>query len=115
MENSDDDNSADEQHMKLLFRKLGVFYNQDDIVMNEKDYNDYHITSSGLHRSHPYRKAFGGDFHDTKKLRHSIHRMDVQRLGGCPNTITTEDGHTIADKTRYYKLCEPIHKLPQCR
>lgn len=115
--------TIDDQHLKMLFRKLGVFYNQDDIVMNDHDYADFHhITGSGLHRAHPFRKvspgyAGGSSSADKtdKKLRHSVHRMDVQRLGGCPNSITAEDGHTIADKTRYYKLCEPIHKLPQCR
>lgn len=118
--------TIDDQHLKMLFRKLGVFYNQDDIVMNDHDYADFHhITGTGVHRPHPFRKLSAAGYGSSsssnmlattdKKLRHSVHRMDVQRLGGCPNSITAEDGHTIADKTRYYKLCEPIHKLPQCR
>ncbi|KAG7196952.1 hypothetical protein KM043_000219 [Ampulex compressa] len=33
----------------------------------------------------------------------------------CPSTLRADDGHTIADKTRQYKLCEPIKRLPICR
>lgn len=101
----DSDTDEDSQQLKALFRKLGVFYDQDDIVVNENDYNDYHRL---------YRKQFT-DPHDTKKFRHSNHKVDIQRIGGCPAAVGVEDGHTIADKTRHYKLCEPIHKLPQCR
>lgn len=35
--------------------------------------------------------------------------------GHCPNAIATNDGYTIADKTRLYKMCEPVQKLPICR
>lgn len=62
-----------------------------------------------------------GDLYGKRKLRH---RGDVQQQqqqqtkqlnGVCPSNIGADDGYTIADKTRQYKLCEPIHKLPQCR
>ncbi|XP_026465738.1 protein giant-lens-like [Ctenocephalides felis] len=33
----------------------------------------------------------------------------------CPSTANAEDGHTLVDKTRHYKLCEPIKRLPKCR
>ncbi|XP_015118497.1 protein giant-lens [Diachasma alloeum] len=33
----------------------------------------------------------------------------------CPSTIHADDGHTIVDKTRQYKLCEPVKRLPICR
>ncbi|KAJ6628665.1 Protein giant-lens, partial [Pseudolycoriella hygida] len=104
---------ADSQHLKTLFRKLGVFYDQDDIVMDENDYNDYHTNNQLNHKSRLLRKQFA-DSHDARKFRHSNHKVDIQRIGGCPSAVGTEDGHTIADKTRHYKLCEPVHKLPIC-
>lgn len=33
----------------------------------------------------------------------------------CPGLLTANDGHTIIDKTRLFKLCEPVKKLPRCR
>ncbi|XP_057324609.1 protein giant-lens [Microplitis mediator] len=33
----------------------------------------------------------------------------------CPKSLHAADGHTIVDKTRQYKLCEPVRRLPICR
>ncbi|XP_068988515.1 protein giant-lens isoform X1 [Bombus flavifrons] len=33
----------------------------------------------------------------------------------CPSSLHGDDGHTIVDKTRQYKLCEPVKRLPICR
>ncbi|XP_015522888.1 protein giant-lens [Neodiprion lecontei] len=33
----------------------------------------------------------------------------------CPSSLHADDGHTIVDKTRQYKLCEPVKRLPICR
>ncbi|KAH0954580.1 hypothetical protein HN011_002435 [Eciton burchellii] len=33
----------------------------------------------------------------------------------CPSSLHGDDGHTIVDKTRHYKLCEPVKRLPICR
>ncbi|XP_076664570.1 protein argos isoform X2 [Andrena cerasifolii] len=33
----------------------------------------------------------------------------------CPSSLDGDDGHTIVDKTRQYKLCEPVKRLPICR
>ncbi|GFG29721.1 hypothetical protein Cfor_03307, partial [Coptotermes formosanus] len=33
----------------------------------------------------------------------------------CPSQLPATDGHTITDKTRQFKLCEPVKKLPKCR
>ncbi|XP_050458931.1 protein giant-lens [Cataglyphis hispanica] len=33
----------------------------------------------------------------------------------CPSSLHEDDGHTIIDKTRRYKLCEPVKRLPICR
>lgn len=33
----------------------------------------------------------------------------------CSTDLTPGDGHTVTDKTRQFKLCEPISELPKCR
>lgn len=33
----------------------------------------------------------------------------------CSRSLHADDGHTIVDKTRQYKLCEPVKRLPVCR
>ncbi|CAG2166901.1 unnamed protein product [Oppiella nova] len=33
----------------------------------------------------------------------------------CSTSLDANDGHTLGDKSRQLKLCEPINKLPVCR
>ncbi|KAK7863387.1 hypothetical protein R5R35_004351 [Gryllus longicercus] len=33
----------------------------------------------------------------------------------CSGLLSAADGHTLTDRTRHLKLCEPIKKLPKCR
>lgn len=33
----------------------------------------------------------------------------------CPAHLSPNDGHTIVDKTRQLKMCDPVKKLPKCR
>ncbi|XP_044020003.1 protein giant-lens [Aphidius gifuensis] len=33
----------------------------------------------------------------------------------CPSSLGSNDGYTIIDKTRQYKLCEPVKRLTTCR
>lgn len=33
----------------------------------------------------------------------------------CSMSLDQHDGHTIVDKSRQFKLCEPVSKLPLCR
>lgn len=51
------------------------------------------------------------------KIRHhnNVHGQHALSSGQCSNEITANDGYTIADKTRMYKMCEPVQKLPLCR
>lgn len=122
----DSDVDSENEHIRTLIQKLGVIYNQDDILAPDADYNDY---DSGLHpmgqqhqqQRYGFKRRFDGshnavnaDLNGNMKFRHGGHR-DLPRIGGCPSAISLDDGHTIADKTRLYKLCEPIHKLPVCR
>lgn len=119
------DFDLENEHIKNLMHKLGAIYNQDDI-MSDTEYTDYDGTNGNINnnnvQSHPYLKSkkFDGSSNAVlpdvvaTKFRHSAHR-EVQRIGGCPSAVNVDDGHTIADKTRLYKLCEPVHKLPLCR
>lgn len=118
------DYDPENEHIKTLLQKLGVIYNQDDILATDADYNDYDlrpVQQQHQQQHFPYKKKFDGshnavisDLSGSTKFRHAGHR-DVARIGGCPSSISLDDGHTIADKTRLYKLCEPVHKLPLCR
>ncbi|KAH8041082.1 hypothetical protein HPB51_013742 [Rhipicephalus microplus] len=33
----------------------------------------------------------------------------------CPRSLDAHDGHTVRDKWRLLKLCEPVDDLPRCR
>ncbi|XP_071055168.1 protein giant-lens [Onthophagus taurus] len=33
----------------------------------------------------------------------------------CSNSLTSDDGYTLTDRLRQYKMCEPVRKLPKCR
>lgn len=33
----------------------------------------------------------------------------------CPRSLDAHDGHTVRDKWRLLKLCEPVGDLPRCR
>lgn len=114
-EQSNTDFENENDHLKNLFHKLGVMYNQDDVIA-DAEYTDYDSVHNGIGK-----KKFDDSNNNVAlpevtntKFRHAGHR-DIQRIGGCPSAISVDDGHTIADKTRLYKLCEPIHKLPLCR
>lgn len=112
------DYDLEAEHIENLMHKLGAMHNHDDI-MADTDYADYDATSSNNVQTRPYlKKNFDGSsnavLQDVLKFRHAAHR-DVPRIGGCPSSVNVDDGHTIADKTRLYKLCEPVHKLPLCR
>ncbi|KAL7305449.1 hypothetical protein TKK_0002190 [Trichogramma kaykai] len=38
-----------------------------------------------------------------------------QQGSQCSSSLHPDDGHTVVDKTRQYKLCEPVKRLPICR
>ncbi|XP_026326118.1 protein giant-lens [Hyposmocoma kahamanoa] len=33
----------------------------------------------------------------------------------CSSELSSDDNHTLADKTTLYKMCEPVKRLPKCR
>lgn len=105
------------KHIKDILKKLGTIYNTEDIIMDEKEDHEQqlYLHKNLLKKDPVYSVDNAVEFHGVKKFRHSAHRMDFPTIGGCSSLIGSDDGHTISDKTRHYKLCEPVHKLPTCR
>ncbi|XP_052844899.1 protein giant-lens [Drosophila gunungcola] len=105
------DKKFESLHMKKLMQKLGAVYEDDlDHLDQSPDYND----------ALPYAEVQDNEFpRGSAHMRHSGHRglkeSPPSFIGGCPSSLGVEDGHTIADKTRHYKMCQPVHKLPVCK
>lgn len=127
-------------HMKKLMQKLGAVY-QDDLDLQPSDFLETNEDSGGgaqddfdldeinenefphmpprrtpavVHQQHISATSSNNAAH----MRHSGHSnraKELSYIGGCPSGLGIEDGHTIADKTRHYKLCSPVHKLPVCK
>ncbi|KAI8041798.1 hypothetical protein M5D96_006067, partial [Drosophila gunungcola] len=86
------------QHKRMLLDDL-------DHLDQSPDYND----------ALPYAEVQDNEFpRGSAHMRHSGHRglkeSPPSFIGGCPSSLGVEDGHTIADKTRHYKMCQPVHK-----
>ncbi|XP_017080397.1 protein giant-lens [Drosophila eugracilis] len=105
------DKKFESLHMKKLMQKLGAVYEDDiDHLDQSPDYND----------ALPYAEVQDNEYpRGPAHMRHSGHRglkePPTSFIGGCPSSLGVEDGHTIADKTRHYKMCQPVHKLPVCK
>ncbi|XP_032594684.1 protein giant-lens [Drosophila grimshawi] len=117
------DKKFESLHLKKLMQKLGAVY-EDDLQLQSSDY---------LERSPAYNEALPQAYEEladnelphaplpsriSTHMRHSGHRGQKEAasfIGGCPSSLGVGDGHTIADKTRHYKLCQPVHKLPVCK
>ncbi|XP_017017783.1 protein giant-lens [Drosophila kikkawai] len=102
------DKKFESLHLKKLMQKLGAVY--EDELDQSPDYND----------ALPYTELQDNEFpRGSAHMRHSGHRGSKESpasfIGGCPSSLGVEDGHTIADKTRHYKMCQPVHKLPVCK
>ncbi|GAB0092925.1 Protein giant-lens [Sergentomyia squamirostris] len=103
--------SIERKDAREILKKLGSVYHMDDIVFSGLDdvehRDNYFYKSNGLTKKEV-------DFHENRRIRHFLHR-NFPTIGGCSSSIGNEDGHTIVDKTRHYKMCSPVHKLPVCR
>ncbi|CAD7004957.1 unnamed protein product [Ceratitis capitata] len=85
---------------------------QEDELLSELSDNEFPHT--------PSRRNYYSVESSTAHMRHSGHnghraKEPISFIGGCPSALGVEDGYTIADKTRHYKMCQPIHKLPVCK
>lgn len=124
------------EHIKNFLMKLGMLHDIDDNSMKTDDYyandadaDDYdysgedHAYSSHnnliknhhQHHNHHHRSSDNEAIAIVKmtKIRH--HNSHAHSSSHCSNAISSNDGYTIADKTRLYKVCEPVQKLPLCR
>ncbi|XP_055326670.1 protein giant-lens [Sitodiplosis mosellana] len=118
------------EHIKNVLMKLGMLHNAEDSLMKEAE--DYMNDSESDEINYSAEEAFSTNFPKTRhrtqdneaievvkmtKIRHhnNVHGGHPSTNGQCPDAITSNDGHTIADKTRLYKMCEPVQKLPLCR
>lgn len=123
----DDDDDVDSnvtnehKHIRDILKKLGTIYDADDILDDHHQQPHHHsqqssTTTTTMNSRGGASSGTGGAQKNTR-FRHGglAHRNDFTKTGGCSSYIGMEDGHTIADKTRQYKLCEPVHKLPVCR
>ncbi|XP_073840452.1 protein argos [Musca autumnalis] len=133
------DKKFDNLHLKKLMHKLGAVY-EDDLNL-PSDYGMHHHkneeTNSALDDdSNEATLYYSDEFKDNEfpahfaikrqhlysnspHMRHSghmgSHSGKISYIGGCPSGLGIDDGHTIADKTRHYKMCQPVHRLPVCR
>lgn len=118
------------EHIKNVLMKLGMLHNAEDSLMKEAD--DYMNESDSDEMNYSAEETFSSMFpknrHRTQdneaievvkmtKIRHhnNVHGGGHTTNSQCSNAITSNDGYTIADKTRLYKMCEPVQKLPLCR
>ncbi|XP_015927105.1 protein giant-lens [Parasteatoda tepidariorum] len=44
-----------------------------------------------------------------------VERLCTCRNSKCSTSIQADDGHTVVDRTRQYKVCETVDRLPTCR
>lgn len=118
------------ENIKNFLMKLGMLHEMQENTMNNDDYyesdqEDYDysgddhgqhsvIQSNSLKNQH-HKNSDNEAIEIVKmtKIRH--HGHSTQSNGHCSNSMHSNDGHTIADKTRLYKVCEPVQKLPLCR
>ncbi|EDW73322.2 uncharacterized protein Dwil_GK17485, partial [Drosophila willistoni] len=112
------DKKFESLHMKKLMQKLGAVYEDDLQLPSSMDYNNMEYNDA-LPAAQTYEEVADNEFpRGNAHMRHSGHRglkETMSFIGGCPSSLGVEDGHTIADKTRHYKMCQPVHKLPVCK
>ncbi|XP_011203678.2 protein giant-lens [Bactrocera dorsalis] len=134
------DKKFEQLHLKKLMQRLGAVY-EEDLHLPPSDYAAASVAShsednDALPNSQedellselsdnefphtPSRRNYYSVEPSTAHMRHSGHnghraKEPINYIGGCPSGLGVEDGHTIADKTRHYKMCQPVHKLPVCK
>lgn len=118
------------EHIKSFLMKLGMLHSIDDNLMDDVDIDngtDEQDDDDDANDLLAFNKVIGSNKHrvlnngelmakTTAKIRHHNNgHGHTAQSDRCSNAINTNDGYTIADKTRLYKVCEPVHKLPLCR
>lgn len=111
-------NEPEEAYLKELMHKLSTNYDLPEIIFEDRDHMDVHggrllRKRKKVNASHKLNNAINSDMPIAVKKRHTP-RSNVPKIGGCSALIGRGDGHTIVDKTRQYKLCEPVNRLEEC-
>ncbi|XP_067645751.1 protein giant-lens [Eurosta solidaginis] len=134
------DKKFEQMHLKKLMQRLGSVYEDDlhlqsseytslsssvhtednDALPNSQEDDDLNEFNDNEFPHTPSRRNYYTVEPSTAHMRHSGHnghraKEAITFIGGCPSGLGVEDGHTIADKTRHYKMCQPVHKLPVCK
>ncbi|XP_068149239.1 LOW QUALITY PROTEIN: protein giant-lens [Drosophila tropicalis] len=113
------DKKFESLHMKKLMQKFGAVYEDDLQLPSSLDNNNMEYNDALPAAHEAYEEVADNEFpRANAHMRHSGHRglkETMSFIGGCPSSLGIEDGHTIADKTRHYKMCQPVHKLPVCK
>lgn len=108
-------------YIKELMRKLKSAYEIPEIIL-EEDRDHLQMNTHGgrlLRKRQKLATAANRDLDNVitdkavpgAKKRHNNH---VPKIGGCSALVGRSDGHTILDKTRQYKVCEPVNRLGEC-
>lgn len=115
------DLNFEEAYIKELMRKLRTAYDNPEIIL-ENDRNHMQMDTHGGRLLRKRQKLVNANrdldnvivdkaaFPGVAKKRHN----HVPKIGGCSALVGRGDGHTIVDKTRQYKVCEPVNRLPEC-
>lgn len=101
-------------------KKLGAVH-RDDLLLDDDDDDNmednivYHHNKHS--KNHHHQRHYGHHSHYKHNKVASTTSMgnNLPNISGCPIGLGVDDGHTIADKTRHYKLCNPVYGLPVCR
>lgn len=116
------------EHIKNVLIKLGMLHNAEDSLlkeaedyMNENDSDEMNYSDESFSSNFPIKNRHRTQDNEAieivkmTKIRHHNNMHGHTQNAQCSNAVTSNDGYTIADKTRLYKMCEPIQKLPLCR
>lgn len=102
------------------------FIKETDDFLNENDSDEYNFSVENddtftvkfnpTKKHHRFQDNEAIEVVKMTKIRHhNSNNAHQASTGHCSNVIGAYDGYTIADKTRLYKMCEPVQKLPLCR
>lgn len=106
--------------IRRLMKKLGAVHRDDISLEGDDDNLEDNIVYHHKHsKNHHHQRHYGhhSSHYKSNKVTVAAAGMgnNLPNISGCPIGLGVDDGHTIADKTRHYKLCNPVYGLPVCR
>lgn len=103
------------KHLEEILWKLEFFQHREEL--KEQKHHNTKLRADfpeAIHQRHGFSRDESND-HGDDSYRERMADKNFPTIGGCSSAIDINDGHTIADKTRQYKMCDPINTLPTCR